>query len=141
LALPVEFFIRVLAKADEKLAATSIDPTYRLALQRDLHILLFLFPLARRFDEAKYVIFDSIIDNGVGNGIDIVIYHMKNRQRERTVIRAPEASACCPDLASRIRRFKLVAPRDGYLHRGVVNATGRHGHAWEPAGQAPSFHH
>lgn len=132
LAFPTEFFIRCLVKADEKLAATSLDPTYRLGLQRDVTILLFLFPLVRRYEEAQHLIHSNVIDLGVGRGLDIVILHMKNRQRQRCVIPVPEGSACCPDLANRIRRFLAIAPTDGYLFRATVNCTGKHGQTWEP---------
>jgi hypothetical protein len=130
LRLPANYFLRCLVWADAKIARSTAP---LIGFQRDVLIMVLLFALTRRFDECSQATYTSFVDCGVGKGINWVIYKMKNAQRERTVIPIPEEAASGVRVCDRIRAFLAIAPRDGRLFRGTMNAVGNGGHVWEPA--------
>ena len=104
-------------------------PEYSLALFRDLTMLTLNFGLKRRPGEICKMSVNTLFDKGFNNGFDWIINGAKTSQTTRIVVPISEFTDSDVPLALTLRRFLLIAPKDGFIFR-QVDASGL---AWAPS--------
>lgn len=131
LAFPIELFRRCVAFADAKIKA---NPRYPyLGLKRTVLAMVIMFVMTRRFDELQQMERRCLTDLGRGAGFNWQIFHMKNKQRAKTVVPIPDyTSDETISVGARLREFLEVAPFDGRLFRDTRMVPGTNIHTWVP---------